>query len=490
MTATDPGGLTATQSFPVTVPNNPPRSVGTIPRDTVDVGETISVDLSGYFEDPDGDPLSFSADPFFDDVVTATVSGSVLTIEGLRGGWSTSVTVTARDPEGLEATQRPRFTVVQPNRPPVATDAIPDGTVAAGRTLRVFMFSHFEDPDRDRLSYSAVSSDEGVATVTASGSVVRVMGVARGTAQVTVTARDPGNLEATQSFQVTVPNTAPVGVGDIPQDTVNVGETTAALDLSDYFEDPDGDALTYTAEPFFDRVEITVSGSLMTMKGLEDGRTSVTVTARDPEGLEDSQRTYVTVIQPNRAPELKDAIPDQEVDRGRTRRLSMFFYFEDPDRDELTYLVETSDPGVVGVSASGRSVELTGVAKGVARVTIVARDPEGLEARQSFGVTVPNSAPDDVGEIPQDTINVGETWSVDLFPYFTDPDGDPLEYTVDVFFDHVARATLSGTVMTVEGLEDGRTSLTVTARDPGGAGGGPAHARQGDSAKSGAGGCA
>ena len=247
---------------------------------------------------------------------------------------------------------------------------------------------------------------------------------------------------------------------------MNVGETTAAVDLSDYFEDPDGDPLSYSADPFFDRVTITVSGSLMTMTGLEDGRTSVTVTARDPDGLEDSQRTYVTVIQPNRAPEVRDAIPDQEVDRGRTKRLSMFFYFDDPDRDDLTYLVETTDPQVAGVSASGRSVEITGVAKGTARVTIVARDPDGLEARQSFGVTVPNSAPEDTGTIADHTINVGETFAVDLFPYFEDPDGDPLTYTVDVFFDHRARATVSGSVMTVEGLEDGRTSLTVTARDP------------------------
>ena len=79
----------------MTVPNSPPRAVGTMPRDTVNVGETITVDLSGYFEDPDGDALSFAAEPFFDDVVTATVSGSVLTITGVRGGWSTSVTVTA-----------------------------------------------------------------------------------------------------------------------------------------------------------------------------------------------------------------------------------------------------------------------------------------------------------------------------------------------------------------------------------------------------------
>ncbi len=465
VTARDPGGLEASQRFTVTVPNNAPQETATVPGDTLDVGDTATVDLSQYFTDPDGDALAYTAEPFFTHVATASVSGSVLTIAGVSEG-STSVTITARDPAGLEVSQRPRIRVRQPNRPPEATDAIPDVTVDAGRTSRVSMFFYFDDPDRDRLTYTPVSSDETVATVTASSSSVTVEGIARGTAEITVTARDPGGLEAQQSFMVTVPNSAPEAVGDIPRDTVDVGETTT-VELSDYFTDPDGDPLTYTAVPFWeDRVRVTVLGSVLTLEGLEGGRNSITVTARDPEGLEDSQRTYLTVIQPNRPPEATGTIPDEEVDLGDTERVSLAFYFDDPDRDNLTYLAETSNPAVATVSTSGRSVEVTGVARGTARITVVARDPGGLEARQSFGVTVPNSDPEDVGTIPDHTLNVGETFSVDLHPYFTDADGDPLTYTADVFFDHVASATISGTVMTVEGLEDGGTSITVTARDP------------------------
>ena len=463
--ARDPGGLEASQRFTVTVPNSAPRETATVPGDTLDVGTTATVELSQYFADPDGDALVYTAEPFFEHVATATVSGSVLTVAGVSEG-STSVTITARDPGGLEASQRPRIRVRQPSRPPEASDAIPDVTVNAGRTSRVSMFFHFDDPDRDRLTYTAVSSDEAVATVTTSSSSVTVEGVARGTAEITVTARDPGGLEAQQSFTVTVPNSAPRAVGDIPHDTVDVGETTT-VELSGYFTDPDGDPLTYTAEPFWeDRVRVTVSGSVMTLEGLEGGRTSITVTARDPEGLEGSQRTYLTVIQPNRPPEATGTIPDEEVDLGDTESVSLTFYFDDPDRDDLTYLAETSNPAVATVSTSGRRVVIAGVAKGTARITVVARDPGGLEARQSFGVTVPNSEPEEVGSIPEFTLNVGETTSIDLHPYFTDSDGDPLTYTAEVFFDDRARATISGSVMTVEGLEDGGTSITVTARDP------------------------
>ncbi|MCZ0933583.1 MAG: Ig-like domain-containing protein [Gemmatimonadetes bacterium] len=465
VTARDPQDLEASQRFTVTVPNNAPSETAAVPGDTLDVGDRATVDLSQYFADPDGDALVYTAEPFFASVAAATVSGSVLTIEGLSEG-TTSVTITARDPEGLGASQRPRIRVRQPNRPPEIADAIPDITVDAGRTSRVSMFFHFGDPDRDRLTYGAVTSDEAVATVTVSGSSLSVAGVARGTAEITVTARDPGGLEARQSFTATVPNSAPVAVADIPQDTVNVGET-AAVELSPYFSDPDGDALSYAAEPFWeDRARVTVSGSVMTLEGLQGGSSSITVTARDPDGLEVSQRTYLTVIQPNRPPEATGTIDDETVQLGDTETVFLGFYFDDPDRDDLTYLAETSNPAVATVSISDRRVVITGVARGTARITVVARDPGGLEARQSFGVTVPNSGPEDTGTIPDRTLNVGETFSVDLHPYFTDADGDPLSYTAEVFFDHVASATVSGTVMTVEGLEDGSTSITVTASDP------------------------
>ena len=224
------------------------------------------------------------------------------------------------------------------------------------------MFFYFDDPDRDRLTYTPVSSDETVATVTASSSSVTVEGIARGTAEITVTARDPVGWRPSSPSWSRSP-TAPRRRWVTSPVTLSMWGETTTVELSDYFTDPDGDPLTYTAVPFWeDRVRVTVLGSVLTLEGLEGGRNSITVTARDPEGLEDSQRTYLTVIQPNRPPEATGTIPDEEVDLGDTERVSLAFYFDDPDRDNLTYLAETSNPAVATVSTSGRSVEVTGVA--------------------------------------------------------------------------------------------------------------------------------
>ena len=66
------------------------------------------------------------------------------------------------------------------------------------------MSANFRDPDGDRLTHTAASSNAGVLTVSVSGSVLTLVAVAPGSATVTVTATDPGGLAETQQLSVTV----------------------------------------------------------------------------------------------------------------------------------------------------------------------------------------------------------------------------------------------------------------------------------------------
>ena len=102
VTASDPGGLTATQVFQVVVPNRAPVTASTIPGQTVDSGETVGVDISSYFSDPDGDSLTYGA--VSSDPATAGVAvfGTTVAISGVARGEAT-ITVTATDPDGLTA---------------------------------------------------------------------------------------------------------------------------------------------------------------------------------------------------------------------------------------------------------------------------------------------------------------------------------------------------------------------------------------------------
>lgn len=103
---------------------------------------------------------------------------------------------------GDEATAPPTAT---PNRRPTPTSTIPPQELAAGDTLTVDAASYFTDPDGDALTFSAETSDAGVASVSLSGTAVTVVGIDPGEAQVTIRARDPGALQARLAFRVLVP---------------------------------------------------------------------------------------------------------------------------------------------------------------------------------------------------------------------------------------------------------------------------------------------
>ena len=461
VTATDPEGLEATQTFLSTIPNRPPGPTGMIPEQTLYLGDTVAVDLSPYFDDPDGDALTYSARSSTSGVATATVAGSTLAITAAAKG-TTTVTVTATDPEGLEATQTFQSTV--PNRPPGPTGTIPEQTLHIGDTVTLDLSPYFDDPDGDALTHSVRSSTAGPASVSVTGSILMITAVAKGTTTVTVTATDPEGLEATQTFQSTVPNRPPGPTGTIPEQTLYLGDTVTA-DLSPYFDDPDGDILTYAATSTNSAVATaSVSGSTLAIAAVTRGATTVTVTATDPEGLETIQTFQCTI--PNRPPGPTGTIPEQTLHIGDMATVDLPPYFDDPDGDELTFIARSANSGVAAAAISGSAVTITAVGKGTTTVTVTATDPEGLTATQTIESIVPNRPPGPVGTVPDQTLHVGETDTLDLPPYFDDPDGDELAYTAMSANSGVATAAVSGLVVTITAVARGTATVTVTATDP------------------------
>ncbi len=449
-------------------PNRAPVAAGAIPSQTVTEGETATVNVSSYFNDPDGDALTYSAATSNAAVAGVSVSGSTMTIAGVAPG-TASVTVTARDPGGLEAAQSASVTVQRANQAPVTAGAIPSQTVTEGETAPVNVSSYFNDPDGDALTYSAATSNAAVAGVSVSGSTMTIAGVAPGTATVTVTARDPGGLEAAQSVGVTVQsgNRAPVARGQIPSQTVTEGGT-ATVNVSSYFRDPDGDALVYSAATSNAAVAgVSVSGSTMTIAGVAPGTATVTVTARDPGGLEAVQSASVTVAQGR--PVAVGTIPPLTLTEGKTERVRVDPFFRDPDGDRLVYSAESSDANVASASftVSPSWMAIVGVAPGTATVTVTARDPGGLTATQSMSVTVQaNQAPVVVATIPAQNMTAGEMATLNASQYFNDPDGDPLTYEAESSNSGLVTVSVSSSTVTVNAVAEGSAIVTVVAVDP------------------------
>ena len=410
LTATDPGGLSATQVFAAFVAsgNQAPMAEGEIPAQSLKVGDSATVDVSGNFSDPDDDELIYTAGSSDDDIATASLSGAEVTVTGVAAG-SATVTVTATDPGGLSATQTFDVTVAVGNQAPVAVGEIAAQTLTVGDSVPVDVSGNFSDPDDDDLIYMAASSDEAVATVSVSGAEVTVTGVAAGSATVTVTATDPGDLSATQTFDVTVVlgNQAPVAVGEIAAQTLTAGDSVP-VDVSGNFSDPDDDELIYMAASSDEAVAtVSVSGAEVTVTGVAAGSATVTVTATDPGDLSATQTFDVTVNAANQGPEAVDTIPVHDVfitldtlDMTMTDTitkvvLDMSDYFSDPDGDELMYMASTVLDTMAAVeSVEGSVVTTIAVAADTAllydttMLMVTATDPDGLSVTQEAMVRV------------------------------------------------------------------------------------------------------
>ncbi len=202
----DDSVLSVDAQFTVTVNdvNDPPTVVATVPDQEVDeyfVSEEF--DLSGVFDDPDEDVLTFTAESDDPGVVTVAVSGALLTVTEVGLGFA-NITVTASDGP-LSSETGFIFTVRNVNDVPELTDTLPDWSIVENiGSAEIDLDSYFFDRDGDVLVYSVAMSDAGIVTYEQDQSLLVLQPAAVGSTVVTLTASDPGGLTAVDSFMVHV----------------------------------------------------------------------------------------------------------------------------------------------------------------------------------------------------------------------------------------------------------------------------------------------
>ena len=143
-------------------PNRPPAAVGTIPDLTLLRGDATTVDVSGYFSDPDGGTLQYQASTSDGTVVSVSISGSNLMLSALSDG-AAVVIVTALDPGGL-ATQQ-TFLVKVPAPPLVALAADATAAPESGSALVELVLSA-PPPTPITVAYT-LGTDEDAGTMDA-----------------------------------------------------------------------------------------------------------------------------------------------------------------------------------------------------------------------------------------------------------------------------------------------------------------------------------
>ena len=177
----------------------PPVACGTIPQQTLHVGESELV--TPCFEDPEMEPLSLSAESLAPEIVRASVVGDGVRVQAVSPGPAT-VRVTATDPDSL--TSEVHFDVLVPNRPPEVRRTIPDVRLPPRGSSSILLSDYFSDPDASDLTYRVEFSDPSVATGSVAGDTLTATAGNAGTTTATVTATDPGGASVAQTFMVTV----------------------------------------------------------------------------------------------------------------------------------------------------------------------------------------------------------------------------------------------------------------------------------------------
>ena len=467
--ADDGQATSATQTFTVTV-TSAPVAVGTIPDQYMPIdGSAVTIDVSSYFSDADGDSLAYAATSSNTTKVTASVFSTTLTITPVAVGTSL-ITVTARDGSST-ATQTFSVVVDVPNTAPTTVGSMPDKTMYVGESALTPVNSYFQDTTGNVWTYTAASSDTSIVTASMSGTSLTVQAVSQGTATISVTITDYGDLSATQTFSVTVPNRAPV-VGTIPDVTIE-NSATSEVSAHLYFTDPDGDTLSYaigTSDTSIVSVSLGGTGnSTLSLSANALGTVTITVTATDTSAATVTQTFSVTVVQPNQVPTTVGTISNITMKLGSiTRQVDASGYFNDADGDTLTYTASSSNLADVTVSVSSATVTITSVSEGWADVTVTASDG-AASATQTFKVTVSaNSTP--VIVISISTVNVpagGGTVSHNVSSYFSDPDGDTLTYTATSSDTNQATVSMSSSTMTITAVANVSATITLTASDGG-----------------------
>ena len=184
----------------------------------------------------------------------------------------------------------------------------------------------------------------------------------------TVTATDPMRLSAKQTFDVTVnPLPGPEITCSAAPEKINPGGSST---LSGALR------------------TLTVSPSLTRYRWGDTSQRSHSVSPGSTESYDEAVGDRGTNAQTvNRAPVPVGTMPNQTLDEGERKRIGLSPYFNDPDGDDLTYSASSSNANLE-VSVTGSTLTIRGVSEGTATVTVTAKDPMRLSAKQTFDVTV------------------------------------------------------------------------------------------------------
>ncbi len=436
--ASDGRGGIGTQTFnlltEVTTTNHPPAITSTPPGPAV-AGSPYQYQVVA--NDPDGDPITFALTSPPAGMAIDTNSGLLTWTPTTAQEGSQPVAIVASDGRGGTYTQTFNLTVdapaSAPNDPPVFSSQ-PTGPAIVGSPYQYKAVA--SDDDGDPIQYALTTSPSGMIIDPNSGLLTWTPVASNlGPQQVVITASDGRGATATQTFTLTVAQPA---TNDPPVFTTQPpGPAVVGLPYQYHASasDDDGDPIHYTLTAGPAGMAIDTNSGLLTWTPTSGqlGSQHVIITADDGRGLAVSQVFDLLAVSnvPNESPTITSTPP------GPATAGSPYQYqvvANDPDGDPITFSLTSPLTGMAINPTSGLFTWTpTTAQEGSELITIVASDGRGGTYTQSFHLTVdpPGTAPNDppsISSTPTGPAVAGLPYQYQVVA--TDPDGDPLHYTL------------------------------------------------------------
>jgi len=209
----------------------------------VDEGQSISIDLSAYAADLDGDSLTYTltGGP---SVGSASINGSTLTYNSVVGGYGSQILgISVSDGNGGTAYNTASININNVNFAPTAANS--GGTVNEGQSFSINLASLTADIDGDALTYSITSGPAaGAASISGTTLTYTSTHGQPGNYNIGYTVSDGqgGTASANINANILDINYAPTAVNDSFSSYHGGGLLLSSLTAND--TDPDGDVLT------------------------------------------------------------------------------------------------------------------------------------------------------------------------------------------------------------------------------------------------------
>ncbi|QDU42483.1 tRNA nuclease WapA precursor [Symmachiella dynata] len=435
VTATDPSGLAAEQTYQLVITaaatNGRPEITST-PDWIALVGSEYTYQVTAT--DPDDDTLEYSLAGTPPNGMSIDPDTGLLTWTPNGGQIGThSLEVIASD-GSLGDVQSFDLRVRDNAAPTIAP--IPDLTRAAGETYQFRAYG--SDTDGDALTYELSGEPAGMTINEFTGNIEWLTTIDDiGTyADITVTVTDQYGLSASETFDLEIIAPPTSGGGSNQNGGPHITSTAGSLAIvgEQYTyqataTDPDGDTLLWSLETDVANMEInpTTGELLWTPDASQIGTVSATILVSDPHGAWSLQEIHVAVVDNNLPPQFTSTPPASgHSDEDYTYNVTA----TDPEEETLTFSLSDGPSGMT-IDPNTGVLTWTPTGEGTFDVVVTVADPAGYAVHQDYDLTIFAPAanlPPQITSTAVLTGMVGTAYSYQVTA--TDPEDDTLEFSL------------------------------------------------------------